>query len=364
MVDRLYHAIGLMSGTSADGVDAAFLRTDGISQLEFGPALTIPYPDQLRRDILATFGREPDATANDVARAVTEIHGQAVSNLLHESGMTAGQIDVIGFHGQTTYHAPAQRKTYQLGDGKWLASHTGIPVVNQFRQADVAAGGQGAPLVPLYHAALAASLPKPLAIVNIGGVANVTWIGAGIGAGADDIIAFDTGPGNGLIDDWMLAKSNQKLDWNGRAAAEGLIDQTLIQQWLAHEFFLRPPPKSLDRQDFSRPGMDHLSLADGAATLTGFTAQTIIVAQRHFPAPVQQWIVCGGGAHNATLMRFLREGLAAPVTTAEALQWDGDALEAQAFAYLAVRSLKGLPLSLPSTTGVPLPITGGQLYHP
>ena len=259
-------------------------------------------------------------------------------------------VDVIGFHGHTILHRPEERRTWQIGDGALLARLTGIDVVCDFRTADIAAGGQGAPLVPLFHAGLAAALEKPLAILNIGGVANVTWLG---GDGA--VLAFDTGPGNALIDDWALRHTGQPIDRDGALARHGHIDAARLAEFLAHPFFDRKPPKSLDRDDFARFADPDLSAADGAATLTAMTASAVARGAEHFPAAVRRWLVAGGGRHNPILMAALRQRLGVPVEPVEAVGWDGDALEAQAFAYLAVRSLDGAPLSLPSTTGVERP---------
>jgi anhydro-N-acetylmuramic acid kinase len=271
-------------------------------------------------------------------------------------------VDVVGFHGHTILHRPAERRTWQIGDGALLARRLGLDVLADFRHADVVAGGQGAPLAPLYHAALAAALPKPLAVLNIGGVANVTWI-----AGPSEILAFDTGPGNALIDDWVYRHTGAAADLDGALACAGAVSAAHVENFLANSYFDRPPPKSLDRDDFRGTLPTGLSLEDGAATLSEMTAAAIAVATRHFPAPAKQWLVTGGGRHNPALIEALRRRLDVTVRPVEAVSWQGDALEAQAFAYLAVRSVLGLPLSLPSTTGVPEPCCGGHLFkapHP
>jgi anhydro-N-acetylmuramic acid kinase len=348
-------ALGLMSGTSLDGVDAAIVETDGEERVRLGPCLTIPYDDALRRRLRAVLGDA--AAARGVEHELTDAHAEAVRQLLDAHGLAAADIDVIGFHGQTVLHRPEQRRTWQIGDGARLAKCTGIRVVNDFRTADVSAGGQGAPLVPVYHRALAAELPKPLAVVNIGGVANVTWIG---GDGA--LLAFDTGPGNALIDDWTLQHTGQRLDADGGLAGIGRVNAVLLDQLMAHAFFDQPPPKSLDRNDFSHASVAGLSASDGARTLTAFTAYAIARAQAHFPSPPTQWLICGGGRHNPVLMAELAGAVAEPVQPVEAVGWRGDSLEAEAFAYLAVRVLKGLPTSFPSTTGAPRPICGGRAH--
>lgn len=371
-------AIGLMSGTSMDGIDAALVETDGERIFRFGPFLTEPYAPGFRdrlRAILGERGGEEKIAA--VEADLTAAHGRVVAALLTEAGLKPQAVGVIGFHGHTIAHRPARRHTRQIGDGAHLARLAARPVVNGFRLADVAAGGQGAPLVPLYHQALARDLERPLAVVNIGGVANLTWIGSGIGSGigpgmgsGETLLAFDTGPGNALLDDWMLRHTGQAYDEGGRFAATGRIDRALVEQVLAAPYFTRRPPKSLDRDDFSAAAVAGLAPADGAATLTAITAAAIAAALDHVPSPPVRVLVTGGGRHNLFLMRllgqeFTRRGLKhlvpAPV---EAAGWRGDALEAEAFAYLAVRSLRGLSLTLPGTTGAPRPLGGGVLWQP
>lgn len=352
---RIYRVIGLMSGTSLDGVDVALLRTDGEAHIEREAFLSLPYDDVLRAEIRACFGKTAEAAAK-AEKALTVAHAEAVHQLLEREGVQSSAVDLIGFHGQTILHAPERRFTCQIGDGALLASMTGIKVVNDFRTADVKAGGQGAPLVPVYHQALAAKLEKPVVFLNIGGVANVTYVG-----GKGELIAFDTGPGNALIDDWMLQKTGHKYDPDGKHAISGKVDEALLKKLMAHPFFSKPVPKSLDRDAFVSRQWEHLSVADGAATLAAFTALSIVAAARHFPDQPKQWIVSGGGRHNKFLMGQLQRHLNVPVRPIDELGMDGDAIEAEAFAYLAVRSLRGLPLSFPTTTGVPEPMTGGKL---
>jgi anhydro-N-acetylmuramic acid kinase len=347
-------AIGLMSGTSLDGIDVSIVTTDGRRNAEPGPALTVPYSPALRARLRGVLGG--GGPVAEVEREMTAAHVDAVACFVAEHGVAA---DVIGFHGHTILHRPNDGRTWQIGDGALLARLTGIDVVCDFRSADVAAGGEGAPLVPLFHAALAARLDKPLAILNIGGVANVTWLGAEEGA----ILAFDTGPGNAPIDDWALRHLGRPIDRDGALARAGHIDAARLADFLAHPFFARLPPKSLDRGDFAAFDGNELTAADGAATLTAMTAAAVARAAAHFPAPVGQWLVTGGGRHNPALMDELVSRLGAPVAPVESVGWNGDALEAQAFAYLAVRSLEGLPLSLPTTTGVARPMTGGRLFR-
>ena len=347
-----------MSGTSLDGIDVAAIATDGIQRVIAGPALTVPYPEDFRDRLRAVLGGIGQVA--EVEAELTRLHAAAVAEFRARYPESA--FDLIGFHGHTILHRPAERRTWQIGDGAMLAQLTGCDVVADFRSADVAAGGEGAPLAPLYHAALAADLPKPIAVLNLGGVGNVTWIGRRAMRSGDDILAFDTGPGNALIDDWVRRHTGQAADFDGALARAGQVSEAHVARFLQAPYFDRPPPKSLDRDDFQRFFPTDLSPADGAATLTEMTATAVAAATRHFPAPAREWLVCGGGRHNPAMMAALERRLAVPVRPVEAVGWDGDAIEAQAFAYLAVRSVIGLPLSVPSTTGAPYPVRGGRLF--
>lgn len=367
---RMRRAIGLMSGTSMDGVDVALLTTDGEIIESFGPTGYRPYSDPERAVIKRAMAEAASLTRRDerppaqaAAEAlVTLAHVEAVNSFLDANDLVAADIDVIGFHGQTVLHRPLARLTVQLGDGQALADATGIAVAHDFRAADMAAGGQGAPLVPVFHKALArwAGLEAPVAFLNIGGVANVTFIGDD-----DALVAFDTGPGNALLDDWMRLRTGAAMDRDGEVAASGCADETLLRWLLSHPWFDAPAPKSLDRNWFSPGVAAHLDTADGAATLAQFTVRSIAravgVSGGQIPA---RWIVCGGGARNPELMRLLRAALPAQIVPADACGLSGDFIEAQAFAFLAVRSLDGLPLTWPGTTGAPHPLTGGVTVQP
>jgi anhydro-N-acetylmuramic acid kinase len=359
-------ALGLMSGTSMDGIDAAIVTSDGRRIFGFGPAATYPYDAALRDRLRPLLGREPGTADAGVIRCLTLLHAEAVRRLLAANTISSDAIHVIGFHGHTVLHRPDLKRTLQIGEGQLLADETGIAVVEKFRAADVAAGGHGAPFAPLFHAALAHELAKPVAVLNVGGVANVTWIASQIGTGGEGIVAFDTGPGNALIDDWVKATSGQGWDEEGRLARDGRIHDDLIAAWLQDDYFRAPPPKSLDRNRFADflADMRGLTTEDGAATLTAFTVRCVAAAEQFMPAPPRRWLVCGGGRCNKTMMAMLAHALPVPVEPVEAVGWNGDALEAEAFAFLAIRSLRALPLSLPSTTGVPSPLTGGILRRP
>lgn len=347
-----FWALGLMSGTSLDGIDAALIKSDGERIIETGPSLTLPYEEDFRKKLRALLGQS--TWPSEIEHELTKLHAEAIEMLKEKSKGISTRL--IGFHGQTIHHDPSRKITIQIGKGDLLARLTGIDVVNDFRSADVMEGGQGAPLVPIYHAALAQTLPKPLAILNIGGVANVTWIGEG-----DELLAFDTGPGNAMIDDWVNRHTGKSYDTNGSIASRGKIDEALLASYLSHSYFDRPAPKSLDRNQWKLPD-GNLTLEDGAATLSAFSVAAIEMAQDWFPQPVNRYLVAGGGRHNHFIMELLQDRLGVSVEPVEKMGWDGDALEAQAFGFLAIRSFYKLPLSFPGTTGVPRAMSGGQLH--
>lgn len=359
-------AIGFMSGTSMDGVDVALIESDGEDVSRRDEGMLRPYTGDERALIAAAVDAargltdrssrpEPLAAAE---QAVTLAHVDAVTRYLDKHGLPGADIDVAGFHGQTLLHRPHEGLTLQIGDGEMLARMSGIDVVYDLRANDMAHGGQGAPLVPIYHRALArqAGLQLPVVVVNIGGVANVTWIGADGG-----MLAFDTGPGNAMLDDWVAARSDQRIDEGGELARKGRPDSGVLDQLLSLPYFESKPPKSLDRNDFSLSVLDHLRLEDGAATLTAFTVHALAHAVRHLPSAPSEWIICGGGARNPFMMEQLKKQLPSRVRAADELGWSGEFIEAEAFAFLAIRSRKCLPLTWPATTGVKVPVSGGVL---
>lgn len=363
-------AIGLMSGTSMDGVDVALIESDGETVQQFGPSGYRPYSNDERKilrqglsDALAITDRTArPGVLSEAERLTTTAHAEVVQDFLSKHHIARDSVDVIGFHGQTVLHRPDQRLTVQIGDGASLAKSLRIPVVYDLRAADVAAGGQGAPLVPVFHRALARTIAgnQPTCLVNIGGVANITYMD-----GDASLIACDTGPGNALLDDFMLRTTGHAVDRDGALGATGKVDEAWVQQALRLPFFDQPPPKSLDRNDFADLVLPKISPADGAATLTALTAASIARVASLLPKVPAAWIVLGGGGNNPTLMRMLRARLApATVETAADRGWQGDAIEAQAFAFLAIRSLQGLPITFPQTTGAPSPMTGGVLAKP
>lgn len=354
-------AIGVISGTSMDGIDVALIRSDGVSLVEPGPGATFPYPEALvsrLREVIAN----PDVALTpleDLEREVTDAHVDAVKAFLVRYDIAPAQVSLVGLHGQTVLHRPREKFTRQLCDGARAASRLGIDIVCDFRSADVQAGGEGAPLVPLYHAAIAAGLERPLMILNWGGVGNVTYLGR-----QGEIIAFDTGPANALLDDFIWRRRGLKHDEGGALAASGTVRRDLVDRFMADPYFDRPAPKSLDRNHFHAVAgaVEALDDADGAATLAAFTVEATAAALRLIPEAPKRWLVCGGGRHNMALMRALQARMGTRVGPIEEIGFDGDVVEAQCFAYLALRSRLGLPLSLPTTTGVPNPLTGGVFW--
>ena len=370
-------AIGMMSGTSLDGIDVAILKTNGEEIIEAGPALHAPYSRDLkvwiRRAIKAALeGRDGAADIGKAEGELTLAHIEAVDALLDREGLKREAIDVIGFHGQTILHRPSRSsdvvgRTWQIGDGRVLAEETKIDVVNDFRSADMAAGGEGAPFAPIYHAGLARRFAEengvdgPVAVLNLGGVSNVTFVPKG--AGALDLVAFDCGPGNGLIDEWMELNAGLAMDADGAAARAGRVHTDVLRMMLLNPYLRRRPPKSLDRYDFKLDEAIGLSLNDGAATLTAFSAACVRKSVDFLPEAPAVWIVAGGGRRNGALMEALAKALEGDVIPAEEAGWRGDDLEAECFAYLAVRSLRKLPISYPKTTRVPRPMQGGVFHR-
>lgn len=364
-------AIGLMTGTVLDGmIDIASIRTDGVEVTEFGAWTLAPYPPDLRGLLAEAVdaalawrfeGPEPAIFAR-AEEALTRAQSAAVAEFLRSSGLKASDVAAIGFHGQTVLHrAPEAGRagdTRQLGDGALMARLLGIDVVYDFRTDDMRAGGHGAPLSASYHVALLRRIDAgpDTAALNLGGVGNVTWW-----AGGDDFVAFDTGPANGPINDWIMRHGGGDMDVDGAIALGGTVDEARLARLLEHPYLSAPYPKSLDRYDFTADMADGLSLADGAATLTAFTAGTVARSLDLLPQRPQRLIVCGGGRKNPAIMAALRERARIEALPAEAVGWRGDAVEAECFAYLAVRALRRLPISFPRTTGVPAPMGGGRL---
>jgi anhydro-N-acetylmuramic acid kinase len=365
--------LGFMTGTSLDAVDMAVLETDGDTILAFGPAGERKLSDATR-DIMMeatkqaltwTRGAPEPVVFSDAARAGAEEHFAAAEEFLAANELKWSDIDLIGMHGQTVLHErPLEGRpgrTVQLGDAALLARKTGVPVAYDFRTADVAAGGEGAPLAPIYHLARAraSGLQAPLAVLNIGGVANVTFW-----SGGDEIAAFDTGPGNGMIDLMVQARGAGRFDDKGRYASVGRVNSGVLSALMGHPYFKASAPKSLDRFDFSLEPLEACELEDAAATLVAFTAEAVKAGFDLMGRVPTEVIVTGGGRHNPEIMKALAERLPMPVKTAEDRGWRGDSIEAEAFAYLAARTATGLPISFPKTTGVSAPMTGGKIVKP
>jgi len=365
-------AIGLMSGTSMDGIDLAAIRTDGERLVDRGSSHFVAYDAAFRSrleralsDAKAIVRRdERPGDLASVEAEITDRHVAAVSAFRGKLAAEGIEPKLIGFHGQTVLHRPAEALTVQLGDGRKLANETGLTVIYDLRANDMTHGGQGAPLVPAYHAALANSLPEaerrfPVCFVNIGGISNVTWIGE-----TGDPVAFDSGPGNALIDQWVARMGGVPFDADGRIAASGRMAEAVVKHYLASPFFAKRGPKSLDRLDFTLDEAEGLSLEDGARTLAALSAAAILKARENMPAPPKLWILCGGGRKNPHIFSDLVAGAGSLVKPAEDVGLDGDAMEAEAWAYLAVRSLKGLPITFPTTTGCREAVSGGVLARP
>jgi anhydro-N-acetylmuramic acid kinase len=356
-------ALGAMSGTSLDGVDAAMVLTDGHRILEFGNTAYRAYSSAQRDLIRSGFGLWPgDEGIEAVADEIEATHAIVL-------GLFDGA-EIIGFHGQTLAHDPAGRGTHQAGSGQVLAEVLGVPVVWDFRTADVSMGGQGAPLAPFFHFACAKYIKAeaPVAFLNLGGVGNLTWVDprhhTPEAAGA--CLAFDTGPANAPINDLVAQRLGMDCDEGGALAGVGTPDPAIVAAFLAHPYFYKMPPKSLDRNEFASlvAAVSDLSDADAAATLTAAAAAAVAKGAEHFPAPVTRLLVTGGGRHNAVMMAMLADLMDCDVLPVEAVGLDGDMLEAQAFAFLAVRVAMGLPTSCPGTTGVRAAVGGGQISRP
>ncbi len=359
----IYRSLGLMSGTSLDGVDGAICLTDGRRILDFEGTFFRPYSASEQAVLRNVLGRWPeDGDFLDAKKVIHSVHLEVI-NALPEA-------DLIGFHGQTLNHDPGNGRSFQLGDGAALADACGKRVVWDFRSADVAAGGQGAPLAPFFHFACAKVLGAhaPIAFLNLGGVGNVTFVDPSKFRPEDDgaLLAFDTGPANAPINDFLLGRTGQDFDMNGALALSGTVDTAVLEAFFRNEYFAKTPPKSLDRNDFIeiQNMVEHLSDADGAATLTAITVASVYAAQAHFKEDPARWLVCGGGRHNAAIMNGLRNRLDQNVDPVETVGFDGDMFEAQAFGFLAARVVAELPTSAIGTTGCKSPVCGGQISDP
>jgi anhydro-N-acetylmuramic acid kinase len=368
-------ALGIMSGTSMDGIDAAMLSTDGHSIQNFGKTFYQAYDDNDRSKIVqAVLAAKSLPThilmnRNEWPEAIVEAEHfitQRHIDLLKQLNMKPA---VVGIHGQTLIHRPEEKFSLQILDGQAVADATGLTIVHNMRANDIANGGQGAPMVPFYHFALAkrAKLTGPIAFLNIGGVSNVTWVNPEFDAADEEgaVLAFDTGTGVALLNDWIFEKTGKSYDEFGLISGKGTPNAQRLRQWSQVSYFEEAIPKSLDRDEFKRMvDVSDLSLEDGAATLCAFSAYGVERSLEWMPAPPVQWFICGGGRHNRALMQMLRQKLDTDVKPVDALGFDGDQIEAQAFGYLAARSLQGLSLSCPETTGCAQPTSGGVISYP
>ncbi|MDC0074823.1 anhydro-N-acetylmuramic acid kinase [Alphaproteobacteria bacterium] len=355
---KIYTAIGLMSGTSLDGVDAAVIYSDGLTKIDYGPAITIDYNSSFRKNLRSIIGQKHyNGKILSIESELTDYHIYAVNKLIEDNSLNNEELDIISFHGQTISHDPSNQHTFQIGDPIKLSKYTKINVINDFRSADINAGGQGAPLVPIFHSACLKNELLPLVVVNIGGVSNVTWIGAN-----ESIISFDTGPGNALLNDWVYKKKGQFFDKDGEFSRVGLVKMEIVDKVMESNFFCLAPPKSLDRQFFNHDIIPtNLSLEDGAATAVDLICKSIISSKTHFPIKPNKWLITGGGSKNLSIMDSLKKLIGNEVYKIESVGLNSDFLEAQAFAYLGIRSLNSLPITFPETTGCKKPTLGGVL---
>lgn len=356
-------AIGLRSDTAITGVEAALIQTDGVDIFDFAGAISNPYSAELRSEIVSVLGEKGQLDTirlKQVEEKVTQHHIEAVQMLLDKTKKEPSHIDVIGFPGHTVLHRPSQKLSIQIGNAQEMLQAFHVPVVNRFYQTDLASNGQGSPLFPSFYDAMTRALEKPLAVLTIGGLSSLTYIGLN-----GELIAFDVGPGNLLIDEWMQRRLGAEMDFDGLWAAKGNVDERLLCKLMNHPYLKKKPPKSLDRDEFNTlmNDVEGSSVADGAATLTAFTCEALRQAVLDFlPEMPVLFIISGGGAKNPSIIKHLKQRLNGRVMTADELGWNPTALEAQGFAFLAVRSLFGLPFTFPSTTGVEAPLPGGTLH--
>lgn len=362
----LVMAAGLMSGTSRDGIDAALIATDGAGAIRPLGFTSRAYDASTRSMIAAACDiamslphRQAHPAIQRCEDHITALHADILADLFAASGVAPAEVAAVGFHGHTVAHRADRGWTWQIGNGQMLADRFGIDTIVDMRLADMAAGGQGAPLLPIYHQAIFSGPGQDIAVLNLGGVANLTWLGR-----TGDIAAFDCGMASALIDDWMAEVCGKPFDEDGALAATGRVDAAILAGMLDHPYFTQPLPKSLDRADFGIDPVRRLSPPDGAATLTAFSAQAVAMGLDLLPGRAERIIVAGGGRKNRTMMAMIAERCGLPAIPAEDLGWDGDAIEAQGFAYMAVRHMRGYPTTFPGTTGVSKATVGGRMVRP
>ena len=368
---KIYTALGLMSGTSVDGIDIATLITDGKTKIKLGPSEYYPFSKSFSTKIKSVFKTKLNVEKSRKQKRIVEIENEfthlnliAINKFLKKNKINKKKIDVIGFHGQTISHNPSNGYSWQIGNSQKLANLLNIKVVSNFRENDIKNGGQGAPLTPIFHYYLTKKIKKKICFINLGGISNVTYFNHRIKTGLNNMVAFDAGPCCSLIDDWISKNSNKKFDNFGSLARKGSIKKKIIHDFLRKSYFSKLPPKSLDRSFFSLSLLRKLNIEDGAATLNYLVAESLLKAFYYFPNNPELCILSGGGRLNKFLVELIGNKLKKPrVLLAEKYNWNGDSIEAHAFAYLSVRKLLNLPITFPKTTGVKKPLTAGQIFN-
>ena len=368
---KIYTALGLMSGTSVDGIDIATLITDGKTKIKLGPSEYYPFSKSFSTKIKSVFKTKLNVEKSRKQKRIVEIENEfthlnliAINKFLKKNKINKKKIDVIGFHGQTISHNPSNGYSWQIGNSQKLANLLNIKVVSNFRENDIKNGGQGAPLTPIFHYYLTKKIKKKICFINLGGISNVTYFNHRIKTGLNNMVAFDAGPCCSLIDDWISKNSNKKFDNFGSLARKGNIKKKIIHDFLRKSYFSKLPPKSLDRSFFSLSLLRKLNIEDGAATLNYLVAESLLKAFYYFPNNPELCILSGGGRLNKFLVELISNKLKKPrVLLAEKYNWNGDSIEAHAFAYLSVRKLLNLPITFPKTTGVKKPLTAGQIFN-
>ncbi len=360
---KIYKAIGLMSGTSMDGVDLALIESNGKEVIKRdSDFLHLRYEQDFKTRLRSLIYKDPSLSQiKEIENELTLIHADLVNQFLKKNKIKPSEIDVIGFHGHTVLHSPQKQITWQIGNAHLLAHKTGINVVADFRSRDVMLGGQGAPLVPIYHFYLFHDQPRPTAALNIGGISNITYFGGD----ENTIEAFDVCFGNAPFDDLMKEKFGQDFDENGKLSKSGHADFIIADHILQNKIFRSKPPKSFDRDDFINvlAPITHLKVEDALATFAYMHARAVAINLDFLPAKPKEIFVCGGGRKNSAIIDEMKKWLTGiDVKATEEIGINGDSVEAEAFAFLAIRSLLDLPISFKNTTGTAAPSCGGVLY--
>ena len=365
-----YIALGLMSGTSADGIDVAVLTTDGKTKINLGPSGYYPFSNSFRSKIKSIFKKKVNIEKIKKQKRIVDIENEftylnfvAINKFLKKNKINKKEIDVVGFHGQTISHNPMNGYSWQIGNSQKLVNLLNVKVVSNFRDNDIKNGGQGAPLTPIFHYYLTKKIKKKICFINLGGISNVTYFNHRSKNSLNDILAFDAGPCCSLMDDWVSKNSNKKFDDLGILARSGNVKKEIIQNFLKKPYFSKLPPKSLDRSFFSLSLLKKLKIRDGSATINYLVADTLLKAFGYFPNYPDLCILSGGGRHNKFLVELINKKIKkSKILLAENYNWNGDSIEAHAFAYLSVRKLLNLPITYPKITGVKKPLSGGQVF--